>query len=136
MGGWAEEALGLSTTREHSDIDLIVELQNFKAVDELLSNGILKDEISAKRFHHKRAFVFRGTRVELYRVENRDNCRVTDFWGDVEYRWLDPLTVNVSFFGHPLRVVTAANLLLFRTTLAAHQYWRWKDPLSLVRRDQ
>ena len=134
FGGWAEEALGLSPVREHRDIDIVVEIQNFQSIDKLFASRILPGDIAAKRFHHKRAFIFRETLVELLGVEIREDCRATVFWGDIEYLWLDPLAEAATLGGHFLDVVTAANLRKFRASHATHQNWRWKDPFSLVDR--
>ncbi|WP_298938428.1 hypothetical protein [uncultured Ruegeria sp.] len=131
-GGWAEEAFGLISPREHKDIDLVVEADDFLAIDRALEAGALQNEIAAKRFAHKRAFMFLDTLVEMYLVQHRADRKVTSFWGDTEYVWHDPLVSAVRLDGIIIRAVTPKNLLEFRRSHRAHQPWRWSDPGSLV----
>ncbi|MES0864886.1 hypothetical protein ABLN87_21265 [Ruegeria sp. SCPT10] len=104
-GGWAEEALGIIPPRPHKDIDIVVEANDFSAIDQALIDGELKNEIAAKRFAHKRAFVFSETMVEMYLVQNRANGLVTMFWGDTEYVWRDPLVAVAQLHGTSIRTV-------------------------------
>lgn len=131
-GGWAEEAFGLSRPRAHKDIDLVIEADDFSAIDRFLAGGVLENEIAAKRFFHKRAFLFAETMVEIYLVQRRANRLVTLFWGDNEYRWLDPLVATTRLNGIMVRAVTPQNLIEFRRSHKSHQPWRWSDPASLV----
>jgi hypothetical protein len=68
VGGWSRELLGLETARPHSDIDLLVTDPDITRLDEWLST---LEEISAKRFAHKRAFRLDGEMVELHLVQRR-----------------------------------------------------------------
>ncbi len=131
-GGWAEEALGLISPRQHKDIDLVVEANDFAAIDKALIDGALQHEIAAKRFAHKRAFVFSDTMVEMYLVQKRTDQLVTMFWGDTEYVWHDPLTTRAHFNGTSIRAITQENLLRFRRSHKSHEPWRWSDPSSLL----
>lgn len=131
-GGWAEEAFGLSRPRAHKDIDLVIEADDFSAIDRFLAGGVLENEIAAKRFFHKRAFLFAETMVEIYLVQRRANRLVTLFWGDNEYRWLDPLVATTRLNGIMVRAVTPQNLIEFRRSHKSHQPWRWSDPASLA----
>jgi hypothetical protein len=79
FGGWAEELLGIGPARAHGDIDLLVLANGWSAVDELLTE---LDEIPAKRFPHKRAFVLDGVMVELFLVRRDDDALFTTFWGE------------------------------------------------------
>jgi hypothetical protein len=68
VGGWSRELLGLEPARPHSDIDLLVTDPDITRLDEWLST---LDEITAKRFAHKRAFRLDGEMVELHLVQRR-----------------------------------------------------------------
>jgi hypothetical protein len=65
VGGWSRELLGLEPVRQHSDIDLVVTDPEMSKLDTWLST---RDEIVAKRFPHKRAFLLGGVMVELHLV--------------------------------------------------------------------
>jgi hypothetical protein len=80
FGGWAEELLGLSPPRPHRDVDLLVLAHGFEQVDALIGELAL-DEVVAKRFAHKRAFVFEGVLVELFLVSGEGERHVSEFWG-------------------------------------------------------
>lgn len=131
-GGWAEQAFGLVGPREHKDIDLVIESDDFSRIDQLFSSGSLQNEIVAKRFAHKRAFVVSGTMVEMYLVQYHANQFVTLFWGDVQHTWLDPLATKTWLEGASVRAVTQQNLVRFRRSHQSHQPRRWSDPASLV----
>jgi hypothetical protein len=79
FGGWAEELLGLAPARSHGDVDLLVAADDWTAVDALLTE---LDEIEAKRFAHKRAFVIDGVMVELFLVRRDEDSLFTTFWGE------------------------------------------------------
>ena len=79
FGGWAEELLGIAPARGHVDIDLLVAGDDWSAVDVLLGE---LDEIEAKRFAHKRAFVLDGVMVELFLVRRDGDSLFTPFWGE------------------------------------------------------
>ena len=133
FGGWAEEARGLRDPGPHSDIDLVIEADNFQPVDGLFASDNIWNEIVQKRFHHKRAFVHTGTMVELCLVEQNRNRSVTHFWGDTEYVWLRPLTTTAFLGDHCVRAVTSENLTTFRQSYKSHQPWRWQVPGSCVK---
>jgi hypothetical protein len=75
FGGWAEEMLGLAPPRPHADIDLLVAADDWTQVD-----SIELDQIAAKRFPHKRAFVLEGVMVELFLVQCDEHGLFTTFW--------------------------------------------------------
>lgn len=68
VGGWSRELLGLESPRAHADIDLVLTDVDIAALDEWLGS---KEEIVAKRFPHKRAFLLGGAMVELHLVTRR-----------------------------------------------------------------
>src|SRR5262249_49061900 len=78
FGGWAEELLGLAEAGAHGDLDLLVAADDWRDVDRLLER---LDEIPAKRFEHKRAFVLDGVMVELFLVCRDAAGLFTTFWG-------------------------------------------------------
>ena len=131
-GGWAEQAFGLTGQREHRDIDLVIEADDFSHIDRLFSCGSLQKEIVAKRSAHKRAFIVSGTMVEMYLVQHHANQFVTLFWGDVRHTWLDPLVTETWLDGASVWAVTQQNLVRFRRSHQSHQPWRWRDPASRV----
>ncbi len=59
FGGWAEELHGMVPPRDHADVDLLYPATSFAPVDRFLRRGEVQ-EIAAKRFPHKRAFVSEG----------------------------------------------------------------------------
>jgi hypothetical protein len=65
VGGWSRELLGVEPPRRHRDIDLVVTDADVAKLDAWLST---QDEIGAKRFPHKRAFLLEGVMVELHLV--------------------------------------------------------------------
>jgi hypothetical protein len=79
FGGWAEELLGLAPARAHADVDLLVAADDWSDVDVLLAE---LDEIPAKRFAHKRAFVLDGVLVELFLVRRDGDSLFTTFWDE------------------------------------------------------
>lgn len=131
-GGWAEEAFGLIEARQHADIDLVIWADDFSKFDELHKYGRLRDEVLAKRFAHKRAFMFSDILIEMYLVQNRGNRFVTLFWDEIEYEWISPLIAAVQLNGMTVKAVTPQNLLRFRHSYQKHEPWRWKDPASLI----
>ncbi|MCG8562352.1 MAG: hypothetical protein MI824_21335 [Hyphomicrobiales bacterium] len=136
-GGWARELLGLCAPCAHSDIDLLFLDTSFDAVDGWLARkpqGIV--EIAGKRFAHKRAFTLRDTMVEFILVERDAMGSVTYFWGDVPYRWIEPLTVSVQAGSgnESFSVISPENLAHFEAQYATLQPWRWREPGSLVAR--
>lgn len=138
-GGWAKELLGLCAPCAHSDIDLLVLDTSFDTVDGWLARkpqGIV--EIAGKRFAHKRAFTLRDTMVELILVKRDAVGPVTYFWGDVPYRWIEPLTVSVQAGSGSgdgsFSVISPENLTRFEARYATLQPWRWREPGSLVAR--
>jgi hypothetical protein len=109
FGGWAEELLGLAPPRAHGDIDLLVAGAGWSAVDDLLPE---LDEITAKRFAHKRALVLDGVMVELFLVRCDDESLFTTFWGERRDWPADTLDDD-----GPLPVASAAAVAGYR---AAH----------------
>lgn len=134
-GGWAEELLGLRPSEPHGDVDLIHEGVDWCAMDALLLNlppGI--EEVAAKRFAHKRAFVLDGVCCEIVLVQRANGAPVTLFWSDVPFHWEQPLLHDQPVIrdGHRFSVVSAANLIAARARHRETEPWRWRDPASLV----
>ncbi|MGI9385422.1 MAG: hypothetical protein ACR2PO_19905 [Methyloligellaceae bacterium] len=137
FGGWAKELLGICAPCAHRDIDLFVQARSFDPIDCWLSRkpqGIV--EIERKRFAHKRAFTLRETMVEIILVERDAVGPITQFWGDVPFRWIEPLGVSVrpSAQDKAFSVTSPENLARYQSHHATIQPWRWKDPASLVAR--
>ena len=101
FGGWAEELLGVTPPRSHSDIDLLV-VAKPHAVDDFVSR---RQEIVQKRFSHKRAYVEDGVMVELFLVGRDEDVETTTFWDTRLWTWprLEPVMVD----GLPVAPATA-----------------------------
>lgn len=135
FGGWAEEVLGLSAPRPHADIDLVYRGSDFSAVDAflILQAGAL-EEMAGKRFHHKRAFRFRGVVCEILLVQNWQHEPCTLFWGDTLFHWNTPfLHPSKAYLAAlPVSVVDEANLRKYRAEFTSTQNHRWRDPASRI----
>jgi hypothetical protein len=112
FGGWAEELLGLVKPRPHGDLDLLVAAEDWHVVDRLLPR---LDEIQAKRFEHKRAFVLDGVMVELFLVRRDAGGLFTTFWG-VRRPWPDDTLDSDG----PLPVASAAAVAGYRERHPRH----------------
>ena len=112
FGGWAAELLGLSLPRPHHDVDLLYPAGSFDAVDVFLASGDV-DEITAKRFPHKRAFEAEGIMVELFLLQGTEDALFTDFWSVNRYEWPSNV-LGVEAGG--LRVASAMSLGDFRAS--------------------
>lgn len=111
FGGWAEELLGLSAPRPHTDVDLLHPAQSFATVDAFLRREPSVAEVAAKRFAHKRAFELGGVMVELFLVQRDTAGRYTDIWGSARHDWPDDV-LDVRAAG--LRVASRAALEGYR----------------------
>lgn len=107
-GGWAEELHGMQAPRNHHDIDLLYPADNFGRVDTFLRNGRV-EEITAKRFPHKRAFELDGVMVELFLVQPGP---LTRFWSQHDYHWPADTFEDM---GDPLRLASTTALIRYRT---------------------
>jgi hypothetical protein len=127
FGGWAEELLGLRAAGRHHDIDLVHLSDSFASAEVALETGRLPDEIRAKRFPHKRAFVWRGLCCEIL-IQDACARPVTWFWGDIPLFWQVPVAYArpVIRSGHRFELVSAANLRLYRARHRDIQPWRWR----------
>ena len=128
FGGWAEELLALRPPGLHRDIDLVHLNDSFAAADLALETRRLPDEIRAKRFPHKRAFAWRGFCCEILLIQDSHVQPVTWFWGDVPLFWQAPVehAGPVLRAGHRFKVVSTANLRLYRARHRDLQPWRWR----------
>ena len=107
FGGWAEQLLGLTPPRSHSDIELLV-IAEAPAVDVFVSEH---QEIVQKRFSHKRAYVQDGVMVELFLVDRSEDVETTTFWNTRLWKWPRPEPVMVD----GLPVAPAGALAAYRT---------------------
>lgn len=117
FGGWAEELIGLCLPRPHHDVDLLYPAQGFGVVDAFLAQRTV-DEITAKRFPHKRAFEADGIMVELFLVQGAESRYYTDFWGLTRHDWPDNV-LGVQAGG--LRVASAMALVDYRAKHTNYQ---------------
>jgi hypothetical protein len=135
FGGWAEELLGLFPPRDHADIDLVYRGADFGAIDALLASKAADiDEVTGKRFRHKRAFRFNGVICEILLVEDWQHQPFTLFWGDIHFAWNTPFLHPQAFhlMDQPVSVVHADNLVAYRAGFKSLQNHRWLDPKSRI----
>jgi hypothetical protein len=83
FGGWGEELRGLEPPGPHADLDLLYPARDWSRVD-----ALELDWIRAKHLPWKRAFVLRGTTVELFRAD-RDKTGWFTQLGSVRHQWPD-----------------------------------------------
>lgn len=127
FGGWAEELLGLRAPWSHGDIDLVYRRESLADFDAM---GGDFERVTAKRFHHKRAFVFHGILCEIILVRNADIRPFTLYWGDVPFHWDQPFLHPdvLDICGEPATVVLAANLARHWRLHKETQPERSRDP--------
>lgn len=135
FGGWAEEVLSLCLPRPHTDIDLVYRGLDFSGVDAFLTSqaGEL-DEVTGKRFRHKRAFRFRGVVCEILLVQDSQHRPFTLFWGDILFHWNTPFLHPVAghLAGKPISLVHEDNLRKYRAEFRSTENHRWRDPASRI----
>lgn len=131
FGGWAEELLGLRDPWAHGDIDLIYRGESLAAFDAV---GDRFSPCPQKRFHHKRAFLFRNVLCEVVLVQDADTHPVTHYWGDVPFQWAQPLLhpQPVDLCGEAVTVISTDNLHRRRRLHHETQPDRWRDAGSLA----
>jgi hypothetical protein len=132
FGGWAEEFLGIRNPGPHTDIDLVYRAECFTAIDAAISALTLR-EVVQKRFRHKRAFIFNTTLCEIILVKSSEHGLITDFWGDVPFRWDLPFLHQSPYSLEDLAIsiVHADNLRKYKRERNDIQPFRWQDPSSL-----
>lgn len=131
FGGWAEELLGLREPWNHRDIDLAYRGDSLAAFDAITSDF---SPVALKRFHHKRAFMYRDVLCEIFLIQNAESRPVTRYWGDLPFYWSQPLLHPhaIDICGESVTVMSSANLRLYRDQHRHAQPDRWRDPKSLV----
>lgn len=131
FGGWGEELLCLRQPGEHRDIDLAYRGDGLGAFDAV---GNDFSPVPLKRFHHKRAFLFRGILCEIILVEDAESRPVTHYWVDAPFYWHQPLLhpQPIDLSGEAITVISAENLRRHRQLHRQTQPDRWRDPKSLV----
>ncbi len=85
FGGWAEELWQLYPPRLHRDVDLLYPSSDFHKVDTWLATTHDVSLIHAKRFSHKRAFVYKQIMIEIFLLEPYTNGYITHFFDDRYY---------------------------------------------------
>ncbi len=104
FGGWASEFTGLIAARPHTDIDLLYLGDEFGKLDAFIYSQRDLEEIHAKHFPHKRAFMCRGVMTEIILVSRKRDRLITSFWNDFEFEWPDISTIRINIQGHQLFV--------------------------------
>jgi predicted nucleotidyltransferase len=111
FGGWAEELRGLRPPTPHGDIDLLLRSESFAQLEAFLSAQPTLTEIAAKRFSHKRAFVWLGIPVEILLVQS-DSLQTLAFDGRATIDWPTNTFTEPSPSGLPIASTEA--LALYR----------------------
>ena len=120
FGGWAEELMNTINPRPHYDVDLLYIGKDFAKVDEFLSSQSYLEEIKAKHFSHKRAFLSYGIMVELLLLKEENGRFVTNLWGEYRLEWPEivPVKVTVSSVGD-IPVVNPSIVYFYQSHSAA-----------------
>ncbi len=71
---------------QHKDIDLLYRAKDFSQLERFIKHSPW-EEVVAKRFPHKRAYVRHGILIELFLVEATKDGYVTNFWGTKQFQW-------------------------------------------------
>ena len=114
---WAEELLWMREPRPHNDIDLIYCDKDFDIVDTFLSNlPSWIEEVTAKRFAHKRAFLINDVVCELFLASRCEKTIETNFWW--KYPYIRPQNIfdsdAVSIWVHQCNIVSRETLIQYR----------------------
>jgi len=113
FGGWAEELHALCPPRPHQDIDLLYPAQDFTHLDQWLTTTRDFSIISAKRFSHKRALLYKQIMIELFLLEPQQESYITRFF-DNTFQLIWPTnTLDLLFVANrsiPLASVQALSL--------------------------
>lgn len=73
-------------SRPPADIDLLLSGESFADLDNVIRQRGL-EEIVAKRFAHKRAFLIDGVMIELFLVRRDLHSYYTNFWDRARHCW-------------------------------------------------
>ena len=115
FGGWAEELLDLRPPGNHRDIDLLYLASDFSLLDEFLRRCEEAKEIEAKRFSHKRAFLWQGVIVEVFLVRPEAAGYVTSFFEVDKFTWPeDTFSFSVYIVGEDYPSASPSALRLYR----------------------
>jgi hypothetical protein len=112
FGGWAEELRGMRASGPHADIDLLLRAATFDELEAFLSSQRHLIEIPEKRFSHKRAFLWRGVRVEVFLVQPHPLHQTVMFDGRVLIHWPNDTFAEGCAAGVP--IASKAALALYR----------------------
>jgi Aminoglycoside-2''-adenylyltransferase len=112
FGGWAEELWGVYAPRAHRDIDLLYPATDFVQLDHWLANVGGVAEIAAKRFHHKRAFIWDGVMIEALLLEPIEGARYRTSFFDQRCELLWPEDTLSQVLAHDRRVPVASRAAL------------------------
>jgi hypothetical protein len=104
FGGWAEELAGVTAARLHKDVDLLTVCDSFKNVDAFIHGQPDIEEIRAKHFPHKRAFLCDGVMTEMLLLSRKNNLLVTSFGDQFELEWPPLSTLSIKIQGRRLTV--------------------------------
>lgn|GEM_PF-554688 len=129
-GGWAEELRGLIPPRPHRDIDLLCRADDFAVLEAFLRHNPEFEEISAKRFSHKRAVLLAGLMIEFVLVQQGAPGFFTRFFGGrFRLDWpAGSFEQDLQVAGQPVPAASIEALRHYRAQHAhiqrAYQQWR------------
>ena len=79
FGGWAEELWQMVPPRAHHDMDFLYPARTFEHFDRVTAQTDQLQEVKAKHFSHKRAFLHRDVLIEFFLVQQDDRIYFTNF---------------------------------------------------------
>ena len=95
FGGWAEELRQIVPGRIHNDIDFLYPATTFEHLDRFMAQANDFQEITDKRFSHKRAMLYQDVMIEFVLVQGNDESYFTEF-SRADIVWRGPLMYLVT----------------------------------------
>lgn len=140
FGGWAEELWGMCNPRIHNDVDLLCPASDFCLLDAIIQGGNDWEEISLKRFPHKRAIKVQDIMIEFFLISIETGNAFTDFFGRFRFDWpADTLDYTTSLLGSTVNIASQDALVKYRNendyVRRAHREYIAEKGVVLDRRD-
>lgn len=115
-GGWTEELRGMCLPRPHQDVDLLYPAANFEQLDQWLAATTSFSEIPAKRFSHRRAFLYQRIMIEVILLESDGEGEyLTNFFNQrYQFIWPPEILSYFSVRGQNIPVASEEALQAYR----------------------
>ena len=116
FGGWAEELWAANDPREHNDIDLLYQAENFDRLQTFIEEDPHMTEIATKRFSHKRAVLYHDVMIEFFLVQQDEKGLFTNFFnGRRVFYWpVDTLSHTIPLAGGIVNITSRQALAEYR----------------------